>query len=147
MLDTKIPPPLVTALSALLMWLMGGKPDRSEWQTVVAIAFITIGLGLMLAALITFIKIGTTVNPLKPHRTKHLVISGVFNWSRNPIYLGDLLILCGWLVWLGNPVAVIVLPAFVAYINRFQIRPEEAALKRLFAQAYQDYSNRVRRWL
>jgi protein-S-isoprenylcysteine O-methyltransferase Ste14 len=147
MLDTKIPPPLVTALSALVMWSLGSRPERSEWQTVAAIAFIAAGLGLMLAAVVNFMKVGTTVNPLTPHRTKHLVVSGIFNWSRNPIYLGDLLILCGWLVWLGNPLAVIVLPAFVAYITRFQIRPEEAALKRLFTQSYLDYSNRVRRWL
>jgi protein-S-isoprenylcysteine O-methyltransferase Ste14 len=63
------------------------------------------------------------------------------------MYLGDLLILAGWAIWLANVVAFAGLPLFVAYINRFQIAAEERALQARYGAAYSAYRRAVRRWL
>jgi protein-S-isoprenylcysteine O-methyltransferase Ste14 len=67
--------------------------------------------------------------------------------SRNPMYVGLLLLLAGWALHLSHPLALLGLPAFVAYMNRFQIAPEERALRAKFGPAYEDYARAVRRWL
>ena len=63
------------------------------------------------------------------------------------MYLGMLLVLAAWAVWLGDPAACVVLPAFLAYLNRFQIGPEERVLAALFAGEFAAYRRSVRRWL
>ena len=63
----------------------------SSRRAPVAISFLVIGVVLMAAAVASFVSAKTTINPLKPSRTSGLVTSGVFGFSRNPIYLGDLL--------------------------------------------------------
>jgi protein-S-isoprenylcysteine O-methyltransferase Ste14 len=63
------------------------------------------------------------------------------------MYLGFLLGLIGWAIYLSNALAFFLLPAFVAYINRFQIGPEEKALGVLFGEQFVAYCSRVRRWL
>jgi protein-S-isoprenylcysteine O-methyltransferase Ste14 len=147
MLSTKIPPPIVTAACATVMWWVGASEGKSEWQLITSTGLLAIGLGLMLAAVISFVKHRTTVNPMRPMHTKSLITTGIFSRTRNPIYLGDLLLLLAWAVWLGNPITLLVLPAFIFYINRFQIEAEENAMKQLFGAQYQTYCNRVRRWL
>ena len=76
-----------------------------------------------------------------------LLTSGPYAFTRNPMYLGLLLVLLGWAAYLSNALACVFLPAFVLYMNRFQIGPEERALAALFGQAFLDYKNRVRRWV
>jgi len=89
----------------------------------------------------------TTVNPMRPDSTSSLVVSGIYKYTRNPMYLGFLLVLVGWAIFLSNLAAFALLPAFVVYMNHFQIGPEERALGSLFAQEYQAYHARVRRWI
>lgn len=84
---------------------------------------------------------------MHPDKASALVITGVFRVTRNPMYLGLLLFLIGWAILLAHPVAALVVPAFVAYIDRFQIRPEEAALTDRFGARYKEYARTVRRWL
>jgi protein-S-isoprenylcysteine O-methyltransferase Ste14 len=76
-----------------------------------------------------------------------MVTSGVYRHTRNPMYLGMLCLLGAWAAWLGNAAALLGLPAFVAYMNRFQIAPEERALAQRFGAAFDAYAARVRRWL
>jgi protein-S-isoprenylcysteine O-methyltransferase Ste14 len=83
---------------------------------------------------------------LKP-RASSMVTWGVYSRSRNPMYLGGLIMLLGWAVYVSNVLAFLLLPAYVLYINRFQIAPEERALTALFGQSYAAYQLRVRRWL
>jgi protein-S-isoprenylcysteine O-methyltransferase Ste14 len=94
-----------------------------------------------------FRRARTTVNPLTPDATTALVESGIYRLTRNPMYLGFLLLLLAEIVWLANPVALLAAPAFVLYLNRFQIGPEERALRNRFGAKFQSYSHRVRRWL
>jgi protein-S-isoprenylcysteine O-methyltransferase Ste14 len=146
-----IPPPIVAAIVGVLMWAVNrwlelGRVE-STFQTPVAIVLLVAGLLLMLAAVASFIAARTTVNPLRPSRASSLVTTGIFRLSRNPIYLGDLLLLAALAVWLGNIVNLLLLVPFVWYINRFQIIPEERALADRFGASYVAYCARVRRWL
>jgi protein-S-isoprenylcysteine O-methyltransferase Ste14 len=76
-----------------------------------------------------------------------LVISGIYSLTRNPMYLGFLLVLVGWATVLSNIFAYLLLPAFIFYMNSFQIGPEERMLTSLFGQEFVTYQSRVRRWL
>lgn len=101
----------------------------------------------MLAGVISFRRARTTVNPLKPETATALVTSGVYRYTRNPMYLGMLAILVAWAAFLASPAALLGPLGFWTYIQRFQIRPEEKMLTSLFGRAFTDYTSRVRRWL
>ncbi|MSV35415.1 MAG: isoprenylcysteine carboxylmethyltransferase family protein [Bryobacterales bacterium] len=116
-------------------------------RTVIAIVCAAVGVLIAVSGALTFRRAGTTVNPMKPDKATSLVTSGVFAHTRNPMYLGLLIGLTGWSIYLSNAVAFLFLPAFVAYINRFQIAPEEKVLASLFGKEFADYKSRVRRWL
>jgi len=111
------------------------------------VGFVLAGALTCLAGVASFRRARTTVNPMKPDSTAALVVAGIYNYSRNPMCLGFLLILLGWALFLSNGLALLLLPAFVLYMNRFQIRPEERVLAALFAHDYAAYHARVRRWL
>jgi protein-S-isoprenylcysteine O-methyltransferase Ste14 len=106
-----------------------------------------IGLATCLAGVASFRRANTTVNPMKPDLTSLLVVSGIYKYTRNPMYLGFALILFGWAAHLSNLTAVALVPAFVLYIDRFQIRPEEHVLASLFPHEYPRYQAQVRRWI
>ena len=146
-----VPPPVVLALVAAAMWGIDRWLDTGRvavtWQVPLAVALLVAGAGLMVAAAAALIAAHTTINPMMPGRASRLVTGGLFRWSRNPIYLGDLLLLAALAVWLGQIASLALLPMFVAYIDRFQIRPEERALAARFGAEYAAYRARVRRWL
>lgn len=110
------------------------------------LCFILSGL-VGLSALFQFRRAKTTVNPTKPDQASTIVDSGIFNYSRNPMYLALLLLLLGVAYWHQNWVSLLVVVLFVLYMNRFQIQPEERILERIFGHAYTDYKARVRRWI
>ncbi len=87
------------------------------------------------------------MNPIKPGAASSLVSSGVYRFTRNPMYLGLSVTLLGWAMFLSNPLALLAVPLFVLYINRFQIDPEERVLSSLFGAEYAAYKEKVRRWL
>lgn len=146
-----VPPPVVVAIIGVVMWAVGRKLELGKFeaalQAPVAGVLLIVGLSLMIVAVASFIAAKTTVNPLRPSRTSSLVTTGIFRISRNPMYLGDLLVLAALAVWLGNVVNVVLLVFFIWYINRFQVFPEERALTNLFGESYVAYCSRVRRWL
>lgn len=100
-----------------------------------------------LTSLWAFFKAHTTVNPLHPDKTRQLVTTGLYRYTRNPMYLGLLFILLGWAIYLGVLSPFLLLPAFVWLITYMQILPEEAILRSKFGQAYTDYQQQVARWL
>lgn len=150
-LELKIPPPVVGLVAAAAMWGI----DRAEWtpsyefpgRRVLALTLAVAGLGLAGAGVIEFRRARTTVNPLRPSTTSSLVASGVYRVTRNPMYVGFLLVLLGWAAWLANPATLVIAALFVLYLNRFQITPEERALHALFGAEFETYRGRVRRWL
>ena len=150
-LDLKIPPPIVTLVLALLMWLtpaVAGHleisfPSRVLW----AVVLVCVGQGIAIAGMVAFRRAKTTVNPVKASSASSLVIRGVYRYTRNPMYVGLLLTLLAWGVFLANPFAVLWVVVFVLYITRFQIIPEERVLASLFGAEYEAYKGRVRRWV
>jgi protein-S-isoprenylcysteine O-methyltransferase Ste14 len=150
-LKLKIPPPVVALLTGVLMWLATRAaancafmmPARRTLAACIALA----GVATAILGVLSFRRAGTTVNPMNPERASSLVTSGIYRLTRNPMYLGLLLGLIAWSVFLSNALAFLFLPAFILYLNRFQIAPEEAALARVFGQEFVDYKSRVRRWL
>jgi protein-S-isoprenylcysteine O-methyltransferase Ste14 len=113
---------------------------------------IAIGLALLatviaLAGVVAFRANKTTVNPLNPGAASTVVSGGVYRFSRNPMYLGFLLALAAWAVYLSNALAALCLPAFVAYMDRFQIKAEERALLARFGPTFSQYMATVRRWI
>ena len=150
-LEHKIPPPVVAVAVGLIMWglsLLGvGALSRNRVSTGIAIVIVLLGVAAALFGNISFRRAKTTVNPFKPETASSLVTSGIYRVTRNPMYLGMLLVLVGWAVFLANGLAVIAIALFPAYITRFQIKPEERALMALFGEQYASYSSRVRRWI
>ena len=89
----------------------------------------------------------TTINPHKPEAVSELVTSGLYRYSRNPMYLGLLLLLLAWGLYLREWLPFLWAAAFVWYMNRFQIAPEEEVLEAKFADAFESYRKKVRRWI
>ena len=104
-------------------------------------------IGSSVAAIISFRHAGTTINPMKPETTSLLVCGGIYSVSRNPMTVGLVFVLVAWAVFLSSAWTWLGPPAFVLYINRFQIAPEERVLSALFPTGYSAYKSRVRRWL
>jgi protein-S-isoprenylcysteine O-methyltransferase Ste14 len=150
-LELKIPPVLVTALLALLMWLLShltpGIPIYTELRVTFLLFFTGLGAYLGLAAVASFRKSNTTVNPLTPEAISSLVVSGIFKRTRNPMYLALLLALTGWGLYLANIFSLLVTVGFVLYMNHFQIQPEERHLEEIFGTEFNDYKKQVRKWI
>jgi protein-S-isoprenylcysteine O-methyltransferase Ste14 len=150
-LELKIPPPLLALVLALAMWLTSllDEPMRMPLaaRLGVALALAAIGQGISIAGILAFRRAHTTVNPLRPQAASSLVTTGIYRYTRNPMYVGLLLTLLGWNAFIASPHALPWLAVFVLYMNRFQIAPEERALLSLFGDAYAAYRARVRRWL
>lgn len=146
-----IPPPIIAFLCGLAMWGIPEAFPQTRFafplQSALAGAFVVVGLALDLISIGAFRKAKTTVTPLAPEKATRLVVTGLYRFTRNPMYLGLLLILSGIAIWLGSPVNGAILIAFVGYITAFQIAPEEARLSELFGSDYECYRARVRRWL
>ncbi|MGB5854719.1 MAG: isoprenylcysteine carboxylmethyltransferase family protein [Oceanisphaera sp.] len=145
-----VPPPVITALTAALMWLTSS-PQGERWHVMaqlgLALLIAFMGLVLMVLAARTLHQAHTTLLPFNPSQASTLVTQGVFGYSRNPIYVGDGLLLLAWGIWLGNGVSLLWLLVFILYMTKVQIKTEEQALTKKFGQPYQQYRQKVRRWL
>jgi protein-S-isoprenylcysteine O-methyltransferase Ste14 len=150
-LELKIPPPVVAVVLMAAMWAISQASSPIDSLHFVrvsaAIAIAAIGLGIDISALISFRRAHTTVNPMKPGKTSSLVTTGIFRYTRNPMYVGLLLVLFGWALFLPSDWALVGPLAFVLYIGRFQIAPEERVLSGLFGEQFSEYMARVRRWV
>ena len=151
-LELKIPPPLVAAAIASAMYVAASLLPpvlalSPGVRTFAALGLAGAGVCFDMAGLLVFRKAQTTISPLAPQRSSTVVTSGVYRLTRNPMYLGLVLILLGLAVYLASPWVLLGPVAFAAYITRFQIQPEERVLAARFGAAYTDYCARVRRWL
>jgi protein-S-isoprenylcysteine O-methyltransferase Ste14 len=152
-LDLKLPPLLLAAAVAAAMWAL------ARWLPAVSLGLpvalriglaamlVAAGVGAALAGELAFRRARTTVDPMHPENSRCVVDGGIYRVSRNPMYLGFLLALAGWGLWLGQLTPLLLLPGFVLYLNRFQILPEERALQARFGEAYATYCARARRWI
>ena len=150
-LETRIPPPLAGLTIGALAWLasaaLGPTAIPFPIRLTAALALVVLGFGIASAGVRAVLRAKTTLNPIKPETSSALVTSGIYRYTRNPMYLGMATWLLAWSVWLGTPVGLVGAPLFMLYMNRFQIGPEERALSKLFGAEFLAYLTRVRRWL
>ena len=150
-LETRVPPPLVAAIVALAMYgararglaLPLDRPLRIAVASVLAVA----GLAVALSAVLAFRRTRTTIDPHRIDRVSTLVTRGVFDFTRNPMYLGVALLLTSWATYLGTLPVFMGPVLFVAWITRFQIVPEERLLSARFGNDFETWRRRTRRWL
>lgn len=146
---TLVPPPLVYAAGLSLGWGLQQWWPLSIGVSVTAreIAWVMMGLGLalMLWAFHTIRQHRTTVNPYKAAAV--LVTNGPFAYSRNPIYLADVLIYLGVTVLMASLWPLFFIPLVWVMMRYAVIAHEEAHLQAKFGEVYRDYCARVRRWL
>ncbi|ASJ75104.1 methyltransferase family protein [Granulosicoccus antarcticus] len=150
-LELKIQPPVLALITAIGMWFLSAlmaflSIDLPGREALSILLLITGGVAGF-AGIFAFRHAHTTVDPRTPSATRVLVTIGIYGLTRNPMYLGILLILVAWLIFLGNLLPIVLLPLFVLYMNRFQIAPEERVLREKFGDEYAEYQNKVRRWL
>jgi protein-S-isoprenylcysteine O-methyltransferase Ste14 len=151
MFKLKIPPPVYTLSIAALMWLLHQWMPIAQWLhepwNMIGLFILAVGVSFDLWAIALFFKAKTTINPMKPDNSQELVDGGLYQYTRNPMYLGLLTNLLGFALWLGSVTPLLGLPLFVVLLTTQQIIPEEIILTKKFGQKYLDYKNRVRRWL
>lgn len=150
-LELKVPPVVLVLLVGAAMRIVSAAHPAYGWplpfRHAIAAAFIVAGIVVAILGVLSFRRAGTTVDPTRPQAASALVDSGIYRFSRNPMYLGFLLALLGWAVYLSNLLAFVLVTAFVVYMNRFQIRPEERALTARFGEPFLAYMKAVRRWI
>lgn len=150
-MKNRIPPPIILLLCGAAMWFIAASEFAYAisipFSLTVAIALAATGVFISARAIRQFGAVETTMSPLKPDTASSLVNTGIFSKSRNPMYVGLLLVLSGWAVWLESLSNIAVLLGFVVLITELQIKPEEAALRELFGEEYEDYCRQVRRWV
>ncbi|GHA85237.1 hypothetical protein GCM10007067_23990 [Lysobacter bugurensis] len=151
MLDARLPPPLLLVLLGAAMWAVSvhvpGFMLRHPTIDAVAAALAVVGLLANGLPKLAFSRVRTTVNPLRPSNATSLVTHGLHRVSRNPMYVGHVLLLAAWALYLGHAIAALCVPLQMAWLARFQILPEERALDAKFGVAWQAYRTRVPRWL
>ena len=150
-LELKIPPVAVFLVFGGLMWVIASALPAVTLSVpgaaIVAAVLAAIGAALGISGILAFRHHGTTVHPTYPDKASAVVSEGVYRFTRNPMYLGLAMLLLAWAAWLGNLVSAVFVPSFIAWMTRFQIRPEERALLEKFGPAFRDYTESVRRWM
>lgn len=150
-LELKVPPVLVAIITGGLMWAANAALPALAlslpWRRPGAVLLVVLGAVIGLAGVLAFREHRTTVDPTRPDAATALVHAGIYRYTRNPMYVGLALGLAAGAWYSSNAAALALLPAFVAYITRFQILPEERALRDRFGAPFEAYMARVRRWV
>jgi len=148
-MNNKIPPPIVTFICGLVIYFSKSFFNQffSYSNNIISLFLLILGLLVFLSAVKSFRRQKTTVNPLEPRQASSLVTSGIFKFSRNPMYLGMLIILLSISFKFNLIGGIITSIFFYIFITKFQIIPEEAAMNELFGNEFIVYSNKTRRWI
>ena len=148
-METKIPPPIVTFIFGLAIYFSREILPVAEIQhsSYLGVFLLLIGFFVLISAVRLFRKDNTTVNPLSPDQATKLVTDGIFKYTRNPMYLGMAFILGSISVFFNLLGGILLVALFCAYITRFQIIPEEKAMKDLFSHDFEKYTKSTRRWI
>ena len=150
-LELKIPPALLMLLFGGLMrltdWLLPTFRVEADWTDYASKVLFLLAVTVVVSGMVSFRQAKTTVDPMHPERTTQVVTGGIYQLTRNPMYLGFALMLLAFAAKISNPVVIVFIPLFVWYLNRFQIKPEERALMQLFGDQYKQYQAKVRRWI
>ena len=150
-LELKIPPLALCAVFAAAIAVFAHFVPAANvpvWgHRPIGLAAMLIGIALAVAGVVEFRRARTTVNPLLPGTARSVVASGVYRFTRNPMYLGMAVALFGMAAWFSSLAGVGLIPIFCLYLTQFQIKPEERALLASFGEAFASYMAKVRRWV
>ncbi len=150
-LELRVPPPVLALVIALLMWGLTSATGSIDiplaYRGGTALGLALFGSAIQAAAFVSLRRAKTTVDPTEPSRASTVVSTGIYSFSRNPMYIGRAVQLLAWAVFLASPFALLLVPVYLAYMARFQVVPEERALLARFGTPYESYRKRVRRWL
>ncbi len=150
-LENRIPPPIVMAVTGLAMWALSWVTPAvhisSGIRYGVAGVLLVFGVSVAGLALSSFRRARTTINPIEIDNASSLVTTGIYAFTRNPMYIGLTTLLVTFAVLLSNAWLLLGPLLFGLYITRFQIIPEERVMRAKFGSAYDAYKARVRRWL
>ena len=148
-MNNRIPPPIVTFICGITIYY--SKSFFNQFlvysNNIISLFLLILGLLVFISAVRSFRKQKTTVNPLEPRQASSLVVSGIFKYSRNPMYLGMLIILLSISFKFNLAGGILISLFFYLFIKKFQILPEEEAMNELFGDEFIEYSNRTRRWI
>ncbi|MBI2757709.1 MAG: isoprenylcysteine carboxylmethyltransferase family protein [Chloroflexi bacterium] len=147
--DVKIHPPVLTlihiGIAYAAKWLIPIPFAVPNILRTIGLPLAAIGFLLAVSALLEFRKAHTTVDP--HGSVKSIVTSGIYRFTRNPIYAGFLLVLIGIPLNSGTYWGLLLAPVFIVSINNLVIQHEEAYLEKKFGDVYAGYKSRVRRWI
>ena len=145
----KIPPPLIVLTLIISIYFSSKKIDliNIPFQLQISFFILSIGLLIFLYPVLQFIKSKTTVDPIKFKKVNKLVTSGIFKYSRNPMDLRMLMVVLSTSIFYLNIFSILTPFLFIFWINKFQIKREEAFLTEKFGKEYLSYKNKTRKWL
>lgn len=150
-LETKVPPVVLTAVLGIAAWVLAmyfpsvGTSFKGQYA-LAGLCFVA-GAAFSVLGVKAFRDHKTTVNPTVPESTSQVVTTGVYRYTRNPMYVGFGFFLLAAVLFLGSLASLLVVPIYVVYMTRFQIKPEERVLLAKFGAPYGEYLAAVRRWL
>ncbi|UPR50991.1 isoprenylcysteine carboxylmethyltransferase family protein [Vibrio cyclitrophicus] len=151
LLELKVPPVALFIIVFIVSYLCA--QELSLGTLALPYGIVVLAVGIVLSGIIgilgiwEFRKQKTTVNPIKVETASSVVDSGIFGYTRNPMYLGLFILLFCFGYFFQNLLSVLLSFVFVVYMTQFQIKPEERALEQLFGAEYVDYKQKVRRWI
>ena len=145
----KIPPPLIVLVLIVSIYFSSKKIDliNIPLQLEISIFILSAGILIFVNPVLQFIKSKTTVNPIQFEEVNKLVTSGIFKYSRNPMYLGMLMIVISTSIFYLNIYSILTPLLFILWINKFQIKREEEFLIEKFGDEYLSYKKKTRRWI
>ena len=145
----KIPPPLLVLILVISNYFSSKKIDVIPIpnQDLVSIVIFLIGILILIIPVSKFIKSKTTIDPIKFKKVNKLVTSGIYKYSRNPMYLGLLMILISSSIFYLNIYSITTPFFFYWWITKFQIKREEIFLTEKFGKEYLSYKTKTRRWI
>ena len=148
-MNNKIPPPLVTLFFGLCIFFTKSFfPEfNSVFLNVTSLLLLLVGISILVSAVSSFKVYKTTINPIKIENASTLVTAKSFSLSRNPMYLGMLIILMSLSFKFNIIGGLFILPLFVFFITKFQIIPEEVAMEKIFKDEFVKYKATTRRWI
>ena len=144
-------PPIVLVFALILIRLVANYDSIIVLPYALAVAIATLllilGICISAAGVLSFKQADTTVNPLDPGSASNLVTDGIYRYTRNPMYLGMLAVAIAVTVYFSSVMGLMVVAGFYLFMSRFQIEPEERAMKDLFGDEFKQYKQKVRRWI
>ena len=145
----KIPPPLLVLILVISNYFSSKKIDLILLpnQNLISFIILLVGLLILINPILKFIKSKTTIDPIKFKKVNKLITSGIYKYSRNPMYLGLLMIVISSSIFYLNIYSILTPLFFYLWINRFQIKREEIFLTEKFGKEYLSYKNTTRRWI